>query len=190
MDSMAHIPFEERSAMADEYIRAFKELWSSQNPSFEGKYLNFSDITLLPKPVQHPYPSLWVGGESRAAIRMAGQSGNAWYSTGTDSKLSTRGTEELAVGMRRLAVQAEKAGRALSEVEVIYRTHQYRLFNEGISGSRPCFYGSAEQVAADVRAYEELGVSGLVIDLGQVSRNADDVLEHLEDLATRVIPAV
>ena len=31
-------PFEERGAVTDEYIRAFKELWSSDNPTFEGKY--------------------------------------------------------------------------------------------------------------------------------------------------------
>ena len=32
-------PFEERGAVTDEYIRAYKELWTSDNPSFEGDVL-------------------------------------------------------------------------------------------------------------------------------------------------------
>ena len=43
-------PFEERGAVTDEYIRAFKELWTSDSPHFEGKYVNFDDINFLPKP--------------------------------------------------------------------------------------------------------------------------------------------
>ena len=42
-------PFEERGAVSDEYIRAFKELWTSDNPTFEGKYCRFSNIDSLVK---------------------------------------------------------------------------------------------------------------------------------------------
>ena len=183
-------PFEERGAVTDEYIRAFKELWSSDNPTFEGKYCRFSDITFLPKPVQQPYPPIWVGGESRPAIRRAAQQGDAWYPIGSNPQFPMPEPEQLAVGMRRLAAQAERAGRDPSEVEVIFRTHGYRLERDGISGDRATFSGSVEQIAADIRQYEELGVSGLVVDLGRISRDVEDVLGHLEDLATRVMPEV
>ena len=183
-------PFEERGAVTDEYIRAFKELWSSDNPTFEGKYCRFSDITFLPKPVQQPHPPIWVGGESRPAIRRAAQQGDAWYPIGSNPQFPMPESEQLAVGMRRLAAQAERAGRDPSEVEVIFRTHGYRLERDGISGDRATFSGSVEQIAADIRQYEELGVSGLVVDLGRISRDVEDVLGHLEDLATRVMPEV
>ena len=39
-------PFEERGAVTDEYIRIFKELWTSESPSFEGKYHSFSDLSV------------------------------------------------------------------------------------------------------------------------------------------------
>ena len=45
-------PYEERGAVADEYLKVFKELWTTENPSYEGKYCSFSDITFAPKPVQ------------------------------------------------------------------------------------------------------------------------------------------
>ena len=183
-------PFEERGAVTDEYIRAYKELWTSDNPTFEGKYCRFSDITFLPKPVQQPHPPIWVGGESRAAIRRAGQQGDAWYPISSNPQFPLEEPEQLAVGMRRLATQAERAGRDPSEVEVIFRTHHYRLEREGNSGDRAAFSGSVEQIAADIRQYEEMGVSGLVVDLGRISRSVEDVLGHLEDLATRVAPGV
>ena len=183
-------PFEERGAVTDEYIRAYKELWTSDNPTFEGKYCRFSDITFLPKPVQQPHPPIWVGGESRAAIRRAGQQGDAWYPISSNPQFPLEEPEQLAVGMRRLATQAERAGRDPAEVEVIFRTHHYRLERAGNSGDRAVFSGSVEQIAADIRQYEEMGVSGLVVDLGRISRSVEDVLGHLEDLATRVAPGV
>ena len=74
-------PFDERGAVGDEYIRAFKELWTSDNPSFQGKYCSFSDITFLPKPVQKPHPPIWIGGESPPALRR----GPVWATPGFPS---------------------------------------------------------------------------------------------------------
>src|SRR6266536_2098491 len=35
--------YDERGSVGDEYIRAFKELWTSDNPAFEGKYCRFAN---------------------------------------------------------------------------------------------------------------------------------------------------
>ena len=35
--------------------------------------------TLSPKPVQKPHPPIWVGGESRRALRRTAELGNGWY---------------------------------------------------------------------------------------------------------------
>ena len=183
-------PFEERGAVTDEYILAFKELWGSDHPTFEGKYCRFSDITFLPKPVQQPHPPIWVGGESRAAIRRAAQQGDAWYPISSNPQFPLEEPEQLAAGMRRLAAQAERSGRNPQDIEVIFRTHHYRLDRAGASGDRAAFSGDAGQIASDIRRYAELGVSGLVVDLGRISRGVEDVLGHLEDLASRVMPEV
>ncbi len=37
-------PFEERGKVTDEYIAAYRELWTSDHPSFSGKYCSFSNI--------------------------------------------------------------------------------------------------------------------------------------------------
>ena len=186
-------PFEARGAVTDEYIQAFKELWTSDNPSFEGKYIGFSDITFLPKPVQKPHPPIWVGGESRRAIRRAARYCNAWYPIGSNPQFPMGEPEQLAEGMQRLATYAEQAGRDPAEVEVVYRTHHYEITAEG---SRPAgpdrdkFTGTSDQVAADVRQYEEMGVGYLVVDLARMSGTLEQMLGHMEDTANRVWPKV
>ena len=75
-------PFAQRGVVTNEYLRAFKELWTSDNPTFDGRYCRFSDLTFLPKPVQKPHPPIWVGGQSRRAIRRAAELGYAWHPVG------------------------------------------------------------------------------------------------------------
>ncbi len=186
-------PFEERGAVTDEYIQAFKELWTSENPSFEGKYIGFSDITFLPKPAQKPHPPIWVGGESRRAIRRAARYCDAWYPIGSNPQFPMGEPEQLAEGMQRLVTYAERAGRDPSEVEVVYRTHHYEIAAEGnrpAGPDREKFTGTSDQVAADVRQYEEMGVGYLVVDLARMSGTLEQMLGHMDDTANRVWPKV
>jgi probable F420-dependent oxidoreductase len=128
-------PFEERGAVTDEYIRAFKELWTSDNPSFEGKYCRFSNISFLPKPVQKPHPPIWVGGESRRALRRTAALGNGWYPISANPQFPLGEPEQLAERLQRLAVYAKEAGRDPAEIDIIYRTPDYQLLTDGDTGS-------------------------------------------------------
>jgi probable F420-dependent oxidoreductase len=188
-------PFEDRGAVTDEYIRAFKELWTSDNPSFEGKYCRFSNVSFLPKPAQKPHPPIWVGGESRRALRRTAELGNGWYPIGSNPQFPMAEPEQLAAGLQRLAGYVEKAGRNLAEIDVIYRTHDYQLMKVDGAPASPAeprrpFVGSAEEIAADIRRYEAMGVGSLVLDFVRLSRNLDDMLQHMEALATEVWPRV
>jgi alkanesulfonate monooxygenase SsuD/methylene tetrahydromethanopterin reductase-like flavin-dependent oxidoreductase (luciferase family) len=77
-------PYDKRGAVSDEYIRAFKELWTSDNPTFSGKYCSFANVAFAPKPLQKPHPPIWVGGESPVALRRAGRLADAWYPIGSN----------------------------------------------------------------------------------------------------------
>ena len=164
-------PFEKRGAVTDEYLQAIRELWTSNDPTFKGKYCSFSNITFLPKPVQKPHPPIWVGGESRRAMRRAARFCNGWYPIDSNPQFPLVTPDLLAAEMNRLATYAEREGRDPDEIEVIYRTHNYQL-SKG-SGPTPTqrkrFTGSADQVASDIRRYQELGVDYLVLDFVRLS---------------------
>jgi probable F420-dependent oxidoreductase len=72
------VPFEERGAMTDEYLRAMKELWTSPDPSFRGRYVQFENLVFEPRPVQKPHPPILIGGNSRPAMRRAATLGDGW----------------------------------------------------------------------------------------------------------------
>ena len=52
------------------------------------------------------------------------------------------------------------------------------------------FTGTADEIAVDIHKYEEMGVGYLVVDLARLSRNLDEMLQHMEELATQVWPRV
>ena len=66
-DAVVTTPFPERGAVTDEYIDAFRLLWTEHSPRFAGRYTKIDGIVLEPKPVQKPHPPIWVGGEGPAA---------------------------------------------------------------------------------------------------------------------------
>ncbi len=187
-------PFDERGAVTDEYLRAWIELWTSDNPSFHGKYVQFDNISFLPKPVQKPHPPIWIGGESRPAIRRAAELGNGWHPLGVNPQTPLATPEQLQQAMQRLSTRAERAGRDPAEIEIGFRVAGLDLSYSGDDAERPRFAGNPEQVAEDIRAYQEIGVSSLVFDIGGVASsrvsNAGPVIETLEQLSQQVWPQV
>ncbi len=76
------VPFRERGKITDEYIEVLKELWTSDNPKYNGNHVSFSDIKFLPKSERKPHPPVWVGGESEKAIERAARHGDGWHPVG------------------------------------------------------------------------------------------------------------
>lgn len=72
---------DERYRRSEEFIRALKGIWTTDNFSFKGDFYRFNDYTLKPKPLnQNPHPEIFQGGSSRAARDMASRVSD-WYFT-------------------------------------------------------------------------------------------------------------
>src|SRR5260370_65233 len=56
--------FAERGTVTDEYLQAFRALWTEPQPRFEGRFVKVSDILVAPTPVQKPHPAFGIGGAS------------------------------------------------------------------------------------------------------------------------------
>lgn len=72
------VPFSERGRMADEYLAAILELWTSDTPSFEGKYVSFDDVAFEPKPFQKPHLPIWIGGDAEPVLKRAARFASGW----------------------------------------------------------------------------------------------------------------
>ena len=183
-------PFEERGAVTDEYIRAFKELWIEDDPHFEGKYISFDDISFLPKPVQKPHPPIWVGGESRPALRRTAELADGWYPLGSNPTFPMGTPEQLKAGLDRLAQYAQRFGRDPKTIETIYRTHQFELTKTPVGSDRLPFVGDADQIAGDIRSYQDMGVTTMIWDFLRQTEDLDSMLTLMEEFSTKVWPKV
>src|SRR5918997_1655453 len=70
-----------RGKLINERIQAMIEIWTKAETEFHGQYVNFDPIGLWPKPVQKPYPPIYVGGGKGAFARIA-EVGDAWLANG------------------------------------------------------------------------------------------------------------
>ena len=73
------VPFEERGPRTSEHIEVIRTLWTSDQPTFDGRFTSFSGIQSYPHPVQTPHPPIVIGGSSPPALRRTITQGNGWY---------------------------------------------------------------------------------------------------------------
>jgi probable F420-dependent oxidoreductase len=180
-------PFAERGQVTDEYIAAFRELWTNDNPSFSGKYCNFSDIVFLPKPVQKRGIPIWIGGHSKQAIRRAARLGDGWHPIGGVPTIPLE-PEDVAKDMSMLRECAEKAGRDPKKIRVALKGSLFDREKQIAPGKRRRFMGSAEEIASDIRNYRAVGVDTMIFDVRRPG--IGETLERMEWMAKEVFTRV
>jgi probable F420-dependent oxidoreductase len=165
-DAVVTTPFPDRGKVTDEYIDAFRVLWTEAKPKFAGKFVKFDGIVLEPKPVQRPHPPIWVGGEGGPALRRAARVGDAWYPIGSNNQHLLDTLPRLHAGIARLRKATADAGRDPASVGVSYRVKRYgaAVPPRATDGERRLFSGSDADVAGDLRALRDAGVTAIDID--------------------------
>jgi probable F420-dependent oxidoreductase len=169
-------PFAERGKVTDEYLQAFRELWTKPAPRFEGRFVKFADILFAPKPVQKPHPPLWVGGESGPAMRRAAKLGDGWYPIGTNPQHPLDTLPRYRAAVERLRKLVQDAGRDPASVALAYRVHRHgtEVSAKADDGEKHLFSGSAAEIAEDLRAMRGLGVAA--VDFSFPAPTADAML--------------
>lgn len=164
--------FPDRGAVTDEHLAAFKELWTKDRPQFAGTHVKFKDVIFHPKPVQKPHPPLWIGGESKGAIRRAIRLGDCWY-PGNNSQTQPLDTPaRLAAGIKRVREQAEATGRDPKSlgVSLLVQDHFEWVDAKVNDGShRRMFTGTSAQMLEDADALTAIGVGHAALRLGGAS---------------------
>lgn len=70
--------FARRNEITDEALVAMKRAWSESGVAIEGRHFRAAGHSMLPRPIQSPHPPIWVGGNSKLAIRRAVEHGDGW----------------------------------------------------------------------------------------------------------------
>lgn len=158
--------FEQRGRVTDEYLQAFKTLWTDDDPRFEGDHVRFANITFLPKPVQDPHPPIWVGGESPAALRRTARYGDTWYPIGNNPRHPLDTVARFAEGLEDLRAAAERQNRDPDDIGLAFFANWFDADKtmSTTDGERLLLTGNAGQIAEDIAGLADLGVSDLVLN--------------------------
>jgi probable F420-dependent oxidoreductase len=165
-DAVVTTPFAARGAVTDEYIQAFRTLWTEERPRLVGNWVRFDGILFAPKPVQQPHPPIWVGGESGPALRRTARLGDAWYPIGSTNRHPLDTLPRLSAGIARLRKLTAEVGRDPASIGLCYRVKRYgaAVPARASDGERRLFSGGTADIIADFRALRGLGIGAIDID--------------------------
>ena len=172
--------FTTRGAYADESIEVMRDLWTSDDPSYTGRFFDYGGFKFSPKPVQSPGVPILIGGMSRAAMRRAARLGDGWHPNG--------GTAA-EMGERFGAVKSMCAefGRDPSEVSLVVRGELDVLDIPSENPATPMI-GTPDQLLRSIEEYESIGVSEIVLQVG--TDDVDRIHGIQEAFAESVLPRV
>jgi len=143
------IEFKRRGAIADDCIRALQALWTMDVPEYKGTDYAFSGLRMEPKPVQKPHPPLYIGGNSKAALRRLARFGDGWHPLSLSAN-------EIAKVRQSLRPDLPVVVRAVTEV----KDESW----ERPVGDRRTFKGTVDELRDMVSAYEAAGVTEIIVD--------------------------
>ena len=184
------VPFSGRGARTDEYVRAWKALWTEAEAEFHGRYVSFDKVAMEPGCVQRPHVPIWVGGIGKHARRRIVEYGDGWGAP------IPWPMERLAGEVTRIRAAMEAAGRDPSTLSLcaglsfgdIDASFEEAASHVGSIPSGAAHARSSEEALELIGRYAELGFTDLVVNTDWST--PDDLLDKLgafsEDVVRRV----
>jgi F420-dependent oxidoreductase-like protein len=164
-----------RIGQLDEAVQILRSMWTEDETTFEGRYYQLDGAINRPRPLQDPYPPLWIaGGGEQLTLRVVAKYGD-YANYGGDPDVFRHKTEVLQDHCREvgrdfesitlsrnvdcLIAEDEAAlGEKLAEVE--------RLLPQGrtlAQWRRLAIIGTPDQVEARIQGFQDLGIDYVVV---------------------------
>ncbi len=173
--------FAHRGAITDEAITLLRTLWREPRVNFQGSTYSLTDAILEPKPLRRDLP-IWVGGNTAAAARRAGQLGDAWLPMNLaldDFRAGVAALEASAVGRRRpmIALQCgfrvDEAGKQIPVRDPLLASFVH-------------IGGTPDAIVEQLEPYRQAGLDYVVCIFSADS--VDNMLHQMQVFAEQVIP--
>ena len=191
------IPVRERGRRTDEGLEIITRVLSEDHVTFEGRHFQMHDVTLVPRPHQKPYPPIWVGGRSDAAIRRTARYASGWLGYLVSPA-------RLQEAMAKIQEWAPTFGRNPADIQggmllftalaKDYETGKQmaidnlsRRYNQPFEHlvDRYCAFGTPDQCMEKIQQFMDAGMTNLAFNF---TCTAEQVPEQLERCAAELLP--
>ncbi|MDH3685731.1 MAG: TIGR03619 family F420-dependent LLM class oxidoreductase [Myxococcales bacterium] len=168
-----------RNELSDEALAALKQAWSGTAFEAAGH-----DVAALPAPAQRPHPPIWIGGNSKRAIRRAVENAQGWAPFPAPAAVAERtGTaaiaslDDLKPRIAYARAHAEKVGRA-EPLDIVFIPLGFSM--------RRGAGAAAERLANDLPSYLDAGVTWL--SLGVPCETRAEYCDRVRALGDAIAP--
>ena len=185
----AGVPFSQRGARMDEYLRCLHALWTEDPVEFAGDFYTVPPSHTGLRCVQQPHPPVLLGGLAAPALRRAGRLAEGWISS------SRQDLGQIARSVELVREGAREAGRDPGAVQIIVRGLVDLLEDDAGGSQRRPLHGTREQVLDDLVRLREQGVTEVFFDLnfsprvGSPDVNAAAASAYAEHVLEELAPA-
>jgi len=160
----------ERLDRLDESLVVIRSLWTEAQTNFEGSFYRVRGALAEPKPLQRPYPPIWVGASGeRLALRVVARHADVW-----NLIAGTGGVASPAEAARKAEILADHCAAVGRDAASIRRSLSW-------------YYGGGDPAAAveELMPYVELGFTELILNV-----RPGHALADAELLAGTLLPAL
>lgn len=191
------VSVKERGARLAESIPILRKLWTGQKVSYQGQHFQFTDVQMLPKPLQPSGPPIWCGGRQAPALKRAGALADGYISYVVTPDFFSNALATIAAGAeaahRELAhfgtghLLFARIGDQYESTFSVAAEHLSQRYAMDFTAATRKYaaVGTPADVAEKINKFQQAGVRHFVLDM--VGPNADRP-EQLERFAKDVRP--
>ena len=179
---MLRVPFHKRGRMADEYLAAIIELWTKDDPEFEGEFVSFRNCGFAPKPVQKPGVPIWLGGDAAPVLKRVAKFGNGWSPFRTPP-------EKFPECIDFIKSQPEYDGRPL---DVFFALEMLNVgaHHEILDDPRAPGTIDKAKILDQIGWLKQLGITETIVPLPKGMTGEQDWLDRQQWVAEEIMPVI
>ena len=142
------MPWERRWRVVRERVEAMQAIWTQDEASYDGEFVKFDRIFSWPKPVQKPYPPIYVGGDAPGTFKRVLDYGTGWVPMLAEQENSF---DLKTDRMSELAAVARKAGHTTYPITTFGTPRDAAAITQlAVQGVNRCIFGIKAAPADDV----------------------------------------